>query len=52
MPVAGGRPRLLLRFDDPARPSNRFEFASDGARFYFTLEDRQSDIWVAEIVTR
>lgn len=49
IPVAGGRPRLLARFDDPARASNRFEFASDGKRFYFTVEDRQSDIWVAEV---
>ena len=52
MPVAGGRPRLLARLDDPARASNRFEFASDGKRFYFTMEDRQSDIWVAEVVGR
>ena len=43
----GGRPRLLARLDDPARASNRFEFATDGKRLYFTLEDRQSDIWVA-----
>jgi Tol biopolymer transport system component len=52
IPVAGGRPRLLARFDDPARASNRFEFASDGKRFYFTVEDRQSDIWVAEVARR
>ena len=49
IPVVGGRPRLLARFDDPARASNRFEFASDGKRFYFTIEDRQSDIWMAEV---
>jgi Tol biopolymer transport system component len=52
IPVTGGRPRLLARFDDPARASNRFEFASDGKRFYFTVEDRQSDIWVAEVARR
>jgi len=52
IPASGGRPRLLARFDDPARASNRFEFASDGHRFYFTLEDRQSDIWVAELTRR
>jgi Tol biopolymer transport system component len=52
MSIAGGRPRLLARFDDPARASNRFEFASDGRRFYFTLEDRQSDIWIADIAPR
>ena len=52
IPAAGGRPRLLARFDDPAHASNRFDFASDGRRFYFTVEDRQSDIWVAEVSKR
>jgi Tol biopolymer transport system component len=52
IPVTGGCPRLLARFDDPARASNRFDFASDGRRFYFTVEDRQSDIWVAEVSRR
>ena len=52
VPVAGGRPRLLVRFDDPVWASNRFDFASDGRRFYFTIEDRQSDLWVAEIGRR
>ena len=50
--TSGGRPRLLVRFDDPARSSNRFDFASDGKRFYFTIEDRESDIWVAEVERR
>jgi dipeptidyl aminopeptidase/acylaminoacyl peptidase len=52
IPVEGGRPRLLLRLDDPTRASNRFDFASDGKRFYFTMEDRQSDIWLAEVLRR
>ncbi len=52
IPLTGGRPRLLARCDDPARASNRFEFASDGKRFYFTVEDRQSDIWLAEVAAR
>ncbi|MEO7217758.1 MAG: hypothetical protein ABI026_06155, partial [Gemmatimonadaceae bacterium] len=47
--TAGGRPRLLARLDDSSHVSNRFEFASDGKRFYFTIEDRQSDIWLAEV---
>ena len=49
LPTAGGRPRLLVRFDDPARPSSRPDFAVDDQRFYFTIEDRQSDIWGVEI---
>jgi Tol biopolymer transport system component len=52
LPAAGGRPRLLARFDDPTRASNRFDFASDGRRFYFTIEDRQSDVWIAEVAGR
>ena len=52
IPATGGRPRLLVRFEDPARASNRFDFASDGKRFYFTIEDRESDIWMAELTSR
>lgn len=51
IPTTGGRPRCLVRFEDPAHASNRFEFASDGKRLYFTIEDRQSDIWVAQTAT-
>ena len=52
VPVAGGRPRLLVRFDDPARQSNWPEIASDGLRFYFTLDDSQSDLYVVALVKR
>ena len=52
IPAAGGRPRLLVRFTDLARPSNRPQFATDGKRFYFAVEDRQSDVWVAEVSRR
>ena len=48
--ATGGRPHLLVRFDDPARPSyNTYSFTTDGRRFYFTINDRQSDIYVAEV---
>jgi hypothetical protein len=47
--VAGVTPRLLVRFDDPSRPSNRIEFATDGERFYFTVGRRESDIWLMEL---
>lgn len=52
VPVSGGEPRLLVRFDDPSRPSIRSDFAVGAGRFFFTIEDRQSDIWVAEMVER
>jgi Tol biopolymer transport system component len=49
LPATGGRLRLLVRFDDPAKPSYRSAWATDGRRFYFTINDRQSDIYVAEL---
>ena len=52
VPVAGGAPRLLMRFDDPTHPSSRPEFASDGTRFFFTIGTRQSDIWAMELRTQ
>jgi serine/threonine-protein kinase len=52
IPASGGRPRLLVRFTDPMRPSNRPDFDTDGKRFYFSIEDRQSDIWVAEVIKK
>jgi hypothetical protein len=51
--AAGGRPRLAVRFDNPAlapRPSGIFEVHS--GRFHFTLIDLQSDVWMTEIVAR
>jgi len=51
IPVSGGRPRRMVRLDDPAWSSNRFDFASDGRRLYFTVEDRQSDVWVADVAS-
>lgn len=47
--AAGGRPRLLVHFDDIARPSSRADFATEGQRFYFAIEDRQSNVFVAEV---
>ncbi|MEP6989946.1 MAG: protein kinase, partial [bacterium] len=47
--LAGDAPRLLLRLDDPARPSDRPDFATDGRRFFFTIDDRQSDVWIAKL---
>jgi len=50
--AAGGRPRLLVRFDDPMWQSSRNDFATDGKRFYFAVEDRQSDVFVADLIKR
>jgi len=42
-------PKLLVRFDDPTREWHRYGFTSFGGRFYFTLGDRQSDLWTASV---
>ena len=52
VPVTGGTPRLLIRFDDPARPSTRREFATDGKRIYFSIGDQRSDLWLMELRAR
>lgn len=49
IPAAGGKPRLLVQFENPAFASARQEFATDGKRIYFTADDRQSDIKVMEV---
>jgi Tol biopolymer transport system component len=50
--VAGGRPRPLVRFSDLSRVSIRPDFAAGAGRLFFTLEDRQADIWMADITRR
>jgi Tol biopolymer transport system component len=44
--LAGGVPRLLIKFSDPSKPSARREIATDGVRLYFTVSDPQSDVWL------
>jgi hypothetical protein len=38
-----------VRFDDPAKPSYFNNGGTDDQRFYFIINDRQSDIYVAEL---
>ncbi|MGH7467458.1 MAG: hypothetical protein ACRENP_05675 [Longimicrobiales bacterium] len=52
VPVTGGRPRLLVTFNDLAQPSIRPDFAAGAGRLFFTIDDRQSDIWVAEVTRK
>jgi dipeptidyl aminopeptidase/acylaminoacyl peptidase len=49
VPAAGGVPRLTVRFDDPSRPWHPFGFRVHDSRFYFTVGDRQSDVWATEV---
>jgi TolB protein len=50
--VSGGRPRRLITLDDPARPSSRSEFAVDGKRLYFAIENRGSTISITDVTGR
>jgi len=52
LPATRGRPRLRVRFEAPGRQSTRIVWSTDGTRFYFTIEDRQSDVWIAELTPR
>ncbi len=49
LPIAGGKPRQVVRFSDLSRMSIRPDFAVGAGQIFFTLEDRQADIMVAEI---
>ena len=52
VPAAGGMPKVLVRFDDPSRPSYRPDFAVRGGRIYFMSEDRQADVYVMDVERR
>jgi len=51
VPALGGIPREVLRFDDPLHPhaANARGIAEHDGRFYFTLQNPQSNIWVAPV---
>ena len=48
IPVTGGQPKLLIRFDDPTRPSYRPEWSIGSGRMYFPINERQSNVWVMD----
>jgi hypothetical protein len=50
VPVAGSVPTLLTRFTDPTLRSYRPEWAIGGERMYFTVYDRQSDVWMMQAI--
>ena len=52
VPVSGGQPTLLTRFDDLTRPSFRSEWSMGSGRMYFAIDDRQSDVWVMNATPR
>lgn len=52
IPIGGGAPRLLVRLDDPRRTAPRAEFATDGRRIFFTLTERDADVWAVRLDDR
>jgi serine/threonine-protein kinase len=49
IPSAGGTPRHVLDLGDSRRGSDRYGFRISGGRLYYTLLDRQSDVWLMEL---
>jgi Tol biopolymer transport system component len=45
----GGAVQLHVRFDDATRPWHRYGLQALADRLYFTLGERESDIWAAEL---
>ncbi len=51
VPVGGGTARILVRFDDASRRPSNLEFDTDGRRFFFMIEENESDISVLELLS-
>ncbi len=49
VPVSGGPARLVAHFDDPSRPSHRYNVAAAAGHLYYTIDERQSDVWVMDL---
>jgi Tol biopolymer transport system component len=51
VPRSGGSPRELVRFDDPLHPHATIarSVAGYGGYLYFTLQNLQGNIWVAQV---
>jgi hypothetical protein len=52
LPLDGSGPRMLVRFPDLARPSGRPDFTVGDGRFFFTIDERRSNVWLADVTER
>ena len=52
IPLDGGAPVLLVRLNDATRIAPRTEFATDGRRLFFTLTEREADVWSVRLEER
>jgi Tol biopolymer transport system component len=48
-PADGSPGRVVVQFDDPTRRWHPFGYRVRAGRMYFTLGDRESDVWAAEL---
>jgi hypothetical protein len=46
---SGGPIQQHVRFDDPIRTWHRYGFQPFPDRLYFTLGERESDVWAADL---
>jgi len=49
VPVAGGPTRVVVTFGDATRPSTRGDFACGRQHLFFTIDEMESDLFVAEV---
>ena len=49
VPVSGGTTQPVATFGDAARPSTRGDFACGRQHFFFTIDEMESDLFVAEV---
>jgi Tol biopolymer transport system component len=49
VPLNGGSPQLKVKFDDPLRPFLRIEFATSRNELFFTITERQANIWLLQL---
>lgn len=49
VPFTGGVPQRIMTLGDARLRSDRYGFSLHGGRVYFTLYDRQSNVWVMDV---
>ena len=49
IPIDGGSPTEVVRFDDQERPVYRDDFATDGDRVYFTITQLETSLWLMDL---
>ena len=50
VPATGGNARVIVSFPDLTRPSYRADLSVGAKAFYVVIQDRQSTVWLADVV--